>query len=143
MPTRPDPSGRSDPGSGSGASAWPVMVSAVLLSGAVAAAVAAATVRLAAPEGPRFAGVRLAEITAAYTTRAAAAGETVESVRAWGVALETALHRVASRHGAVLLPARAVAAGAPDLTPEVEAALSVILARRTRKGNKLRSGDGR
>ena len=109
MRPRRDLSGRSD-------KAWPVMVSAVLLSGAVAAAVAAATVRFAAPEEPRIAGVRLAEITAAYTTRAAAAGETVESVRAWGAALETALERVASRHGAVLLPARAVAAGAPDLS---------------------------
>ena len=119
------------------------MVSAVLLSGAVAAAVAAATLRYGVEPPPRIGGVRLAEITAAYTTRTAAAGETPEGVRAWGVALETALHRVASRHGAVLLPARAVAAGAPDLTPEVEAALSEILARRTRKGNKPRSGDGR
>ena len=129
MRPRRDLSGRSDPGSGSGASAWPVMVSAVLLSGAVAAAVAAATVRLAAPEEPRIAGVRLAEITAAYTTRAAAAGETAESVRAWGSALETALERVASRHGAVLLPARAVAAGAPDMTRHVEETLAAILAR--------------
>ena len=129
MRPRRDLSGRSDPGSASGASAWPVMVSAVLLSGAVAAAVAAATVRFAAPEGPRIAGVRLAEITAAYTTRAAAAGETVESVRAWGAALETALERVASRHGAVLLPARAVAAGAPDMTRHVEETLAAILAR--------------
>ena len=106
------------------------MVSAVLLSGAVAAAVAAATVRLAAPEAPRIAGVRLAEITAAYTTRAASEGkDRTEDVRAWGAALEAALDRVAARHGAVLLPARAVAAGAPDLTPEVEAALTAILAR--------------
>ena len=46
-------------------SIWPVMVSAVLLSGAVAAAVAAATVRLAVPEAPGIASVRLAEMTAA------------------------------------------------------------------------------
>ena len=148
---RPELSGRSDPGSaacpgrdpGSGASAWPVMVSAVLLAGAVAAAVAAATLRYGMEPPPRIAGVRLAEITAAYTTRAAATGETPEGVRAWGAALEAALGRVASRHGAVLLPARAVAAGAPDLTPEVEAVLAAILARGRREGSEATPGDSR
>ena len=116
------------PGAGAG-SAWPVMVSAVLLSGAVAAAVAAATLRYGVEPPVRIAGVRLAEITAAYTTRAAANGETAEDVRAWGAALESALNRVAERHGVVLLPVRAVAAGAPDLTARVEAALAAILFR--------------
>ena len=119
MPRKPDMAGR-DPG-------WPVLLSAVLLSGAVAAAVAAATLRYGVEPAPRIAGVRLAEITTAYTTRAATAGATAEDVRAWGVALEAALGRVAERHRAVLLPARAVAAGAPDLTPEVEAALERLL----------------
>ena len=119
------------------------MVSAVLLSGAVAAAVAAATVRLTAPEVPRIAGVRLAELAAAYTTRAAAEGETAEDVRAWGVALEAALDRVASRGGVVLLPARAVAAGAPDMTPYVEETLAAILARGRREGSGAPAGDGR
>ena len=115
-----------------------LLASALLLSGGVAAAVAAATLRLGpdfvpgygveAP--PRIAGVRLAEITAAYTTRAASEGKDAEDVRAWGAALEIALDRVARRHGAVLLPARAVAAGAPDLTRQVEAALAAVLARR-------------
>ena len=113
---------------GGGGPSWPVMASAVLLSGAVAAAVAAATLRYGVEEPPRIAGVRLAEITAAYTTRAATEGRTGEEVRAWGAALEAALDRVAARHGAVLLPARAVAAGAPDLTAEVEAALAAMLA---------------
>ena len=108
---------------------WPVLVSAVLLSGAVAAAVAAGVLRYGMEPAPRIAGVRLAEITAAYTTRAATEGATAEDVRAWGVALETALDRVAERHGAVLLPARAVAAGAPDLTRQVEDVLAAILAR--------------
>ena len=159
MRPRADRSGRSDPGSaacppgseagtgsrdpGSGASAWPVMVSAVLLSGAVAAAVAAATVRLVAPEVPRIASVRLAELAAAYTTRAAAAGETAEDVRAWGVALEAALDRVATRNGVVLLPARAVAAGAPDMTQHVEETLAAILARGRREGSGASAGDGR
>ena len=111
-------------------SSWPVVVSAVLLSGAVAAAVAAATLRYGVQAPPRIAGVRLAEITAAYTTRAASEGKSAEDVRAWGAALEIALDRVARRHGAVLLPARAVAAGAPDLTRQVEAALGAVLARR-------------
>lgn len=110
-------------------SSWPALLSAVLLSGAVSAAVAAATVRLAAPETPRIASVRLAEVTTAYAARAAAAGETAESVRAWGEALETALDHVAERRGVVLLPARAVAAGAPDATWYVEAALADLLAR--------------
>ncbi len=106
---------------------WPVLVSAVLLSGAVAAAVAAATLRYGVEPAPRIAGVRLAEITADFTARAATTGATAEDVRVWGIALETALDAVAQRHGTVLLPARAVAAGAPDLTPEVEAALKRLL----------------
>ena len=118
------------PGSLSGAGSWPVMVSAVLLSGAVAAAVAAATIRYGVDEPPRIAGVRLAEITAAYTTRAASEGKSADDVRAWGEALEAALDRVAARHRLVLLPARAVAAGAPDETARVEAALAAILADR-------------
>ena len=107
------------------------MVSAVLLSGAVAAAVAAATVRYGVEEPARIAGVRLAEITAAYTTRAASEGKSAEDVRAWGEALEASLDRVAARHRLVLLPARAVAAGAPDMTRQVEAALAEHLARRS------------
>ena len=111
-------------------SIWPVMVSAVLLSCAVAAAVSAATIRYGVEEPPRVAGVRLAEITAAYTTRAASQGESAENVRAWGEALEAALDRVAARHRLVLLPARAVVGGAPDATARVEAALAAILAER-------------
>ena len=111
-------------------SSWQVMVSTVLLSGAVAAAVAAATLRYGVDEPPRIAGVRLGEITAAYTTRAANEGESAEGVRAWGEALEAALGQVAERHRLVLLPARAVAAGAPDATARVEAALAAILADR-------------
>ena len=110
-------------------SAWPVMVSALLLSGAVAAVVSVSVLRLAAPEPPpRVAVVRLAGITAAWTARAAEDGASVEDVRAWGAALETTLDRMAERHRLVLLPARAVAAGAPDVTPWVEGTLEEILA---------------
>ncbi len=121
MRRRREAEGRSD-------SAWPVMASAVLLSGAVAAAVAAATLRYGIESPPGIAGVRLAEMTAAWTTRAASEGVSAEGVRAWGAALEAALDRVAHDHGVVLLPARAVAAGAPDLTRQVEDALAAILA---------------
>ena len=117
--------------------AWPVIVSAVLLSGAVAAVVSVAMTRIASP-APRIGGVRLAEIAADYTTRAASEGTAVEDVRAWGAALEAALDHVAERHGLVLLPARAVAAGAPDVTREVEAALEFL-----RAGGVMRiEGDG-
>ena len=124
-------------------SSWPVMVSAVLLSGAVAAAVAAATLRYGVEPAPGIASVRLGEMTAAYTTRTAAEGGTAEDVRAWGVALEAALDWVSRRHGVVLLPARAVAAGAPDLTREVEAALATLLARDRAEGIATPPEDGR
>ena len=110
-------------------SAWPVMVSAVLLSGAVAAAVAAAVLRYGVDPPPRIAGVRLAEMTAAWTTQAATEGRSAAEVRAWGAALEAALDDVAARHGVALLPARAVAAGASDLTAEVKETLAAILER--------------
>ena len=118
------------------------LASALLLSGGMAAAVAAAALRYGMEEPPRIAAVRLAEITAAYTTRAAEHGQSVEDVRAWGAALEAALDGAARRHGVVLLPARAVAAGAPDLTAEVEAALQAILAR-SAAGNAPSPGGGR
>ena len=120
-----------------------LLACAMLLSGGMAAAVAAATLRYGVEPPPRIAGVRLAEITTAYTTRAATEGRTSEDVRAWGAALEAALDHVAERHGAVLLPARAVAAGAPDLTRQVEAALARFLARRTGGSAGPVRGDGR
>ena len=122
---------------------WPVMVSAVLLSGAVAAAVAAAMLRYGVEPAPGIASVRLGEMTAAYTTRAAAEGRTAEDVRVWGEALETALDHVAERHRLVLLPARAVAAGAPDVTWLVEAVLAERLARGRREDTGAPVGDGR
>ncbi len=122
-------------------SAWAVMVSAVLLSGAVAATVAAAVLRYGVDPPPHIAGVRLAEMTAAWTTRAATEGRSAADVRAWGAALETALGRVAHDRGVVLLPARAVAAGAPDLTRQVEDALAAILAGRGSGPSALSGGE--
>ena len=132
------PRRRDDPGSASGASAWPVVLSAVLLAGAVAAAVSAAMLRFGPDDSPRIASVRLGEMTARYAVKAAGenapAAAAARDARAWGTALETALARVAARHGVVLLPARAVAAGAPDMTARVEAVLAAEL--------KLSGADG-
>ena len=112
--------------------AWPVVLSAALLAGAVAAAVSAAMLRFAPADAPPIASVRLGEMTAAYAVKAAGenapAAAAASDARAWGAALEMALARVAARHGAVLLPARAVAAGALDVTAEVEAVLAGLLA---------------
>ena len=131
--------------------AWPVVLSAALLAAAVAAAVSAAMLRYGPNDSIRIASVRLGEMTAAYAVKAAGDGSSADTAaadaRRWGTALETALARVAVRHGAVLLPARAVAAGAPDVTAQVEAVLAELLARRpggrTRGRTGSPPGDGR
>ena len=105
----------------------PVLLSAALLAGGIAAAVSVAAVRLAPPGTPPVASVRIAELTAAFAIGAAEEDGSAQAVRAWGAALERALALVAERRGVVLLPARAVAAGAPDVTGEVEAAMARLL----------------
>ena len=110
----------------------PAAACTLVLAAAVAAAVAVAMVRLAQPDPPRIASVRLGELTARFALDVAGDSGTDEAAsaeaRRWAAALEGALRAVAERHGAILLPARAVAAGALDLTPEVEAALARSLA---------------
>ncbi len=97
-----------------------VLVSAVLLAAGVAAAVAAGVMRVTTDRGPHIASVRLSELAAEHAERAARAGmpaeEIRESTRAWAAALERALGDIAERRRVVLLPSRAVAAGAPDVT---------------------------
>ena len=120
-----------------------VLAACALLAGGIAAAVSATALRYGPEIGwaavggdgahaPRIASVRLAELAAGHAARIARAetapGEVAAATRAWALALESALARVASHHGAVLLPARAVAAGAPDLTAQVEAAMAAALA---------------
>ena len=114
-----------------------VLLSAALLSAGVAAAVSAATLRFAADgitanRAPPIAAVRLDELAAAYAEEAVRSSgterETAAAVRAWALALEDALSRVAQRRGVVLLPARAVAAGAPDLTAQVSIEIEAALA---------------
>ena len=119
-----------------------MLAACALLAGGIAAAVSATVLRYGpemvpgygAHAPPRIASVRLAELAAGHAARltraGTAAGEVTAATRAWALALEGALARVASHHGAVLLPARAVAAGAPDLTVEVEAAMAQVLADR-------------
>ena len=115
-----------------------ILVSAVLLAAGVSAVVAAATVRLGVEDPPRIASVRLAELTAAYAAVAARDGNSAEAtaraVRKWARALDLALAEVADRRNAVLLPARAIAGGAPDVTAEVEDALERALAAMDRPG---------
>ena len=121
-----------------------VLAASVLLAGGVAAAVSAAVLRygptiessMAPGHGAgapaRIATVRLGELAADHAMRVARAeaspGETAAATRAWAAALEYALVQVALERRAVLLPARAVAAGAPDLTAEIEAAMAAAMA---------------
>ena len=101
---------------------------ALLLAAGLAAAVSAVTVRVSPEKAPRIAVVRLADLTADYVTRSLREGgdskKALIAARAWAVRLEEALVRVARHHGVVLLTAGAVAAGAVDLTREVEAAMA-------------------
>lgn len=109
-----------------------ILASAVLLAAGVSALVAAGFARHAADTGTGIASVRLAELVAEHAAEAArghaGSEETAAATRAWAHALEDVLRKTAARHGAVLLPARAVAAGAPDLTVEVRAELARVLA---------------
>lgn len=108
-------------------SGFSTLGAAVLLAAGVAAAVSALSARLVLDGVPRIASVRLSELTADYVAKAAREHEdraaAVSAVRDWARRLEDALVRTAARRRAVLLPATAVAAGAPDLTAEVRAAL--------------------
>jgi len=102
---------------------------ALLLAAGVAAAVSAVSARMALESVPRIASVRLAELTAEYVTQAARehanGDDAVEAARGWARRLDDALARTSARHRVVLLPARAVAAGAEDFTAEVKAAMRV------------------
>ena len=103
---------------------------ALLLAAGVAAAVSAVTVRTVLERVPRTGSVRLAELAADYMARAARGrggrDEAVEAAREWAGRLDEALVRTSARHGVVLLPARAVAAGAEDFTAEVKAVMRAM-----------------
>lgn len=116
-----------------GLEGWRLLACAVLLNAGVAAVFAAGFAkRIALEASPRIASVRLGELVDGHIEGAAReagdAAAVAGDTREWALALETALHTVAVREGVVLLPARSVAAGAEDLTGEVEAELARLLA---------------
>ena len=96
------------------------VLSAVLLACGVSAAVAVAVVRMTDGEAPGIVSVRLGELAAEHAETAARGGAAPEEIRAstrlWAAALEWTLRDIARRRDVVLLPSRAVAAGAPDAT---------------------------
>ena len=104
----------------------------MLLNAGVAAVIGAGIARHMLKEVPAIASVRLTELVAEHAEAAARAttdaDEAAADARVWAMALEDALRTVAQRHGAVLLPVRGVAAGAPDLTAEVRAEVDRSLA---------------
>ena len=103
-----------------------LLACAVLLNLGVGAVLGVGIARHMVDAAPRIASVRLTELVAEHTARAAREenGDTGATTRAWAQALERALDEVATRHGAVLLPVQVVAAGAPDLTAEVRAEMA-------------------
>ena len=111
---------------------WRLLACAVLLNAGIAAVIAAGFAKKAADAVPRIASVRLAELVSKQvddSVRVEAGAEAAaREARAWGQALEEALHTVALRRGVVLLPVRSVAAGALDVTGEVEAEMARLLA---------------
>ena len=131
MPRRPE---RGLPTEGPPSVDLSAFLCTLVLAAAVASAVAVAMVRLTQPDPPRIASVRLGELTTRFALDVAGDGSSEETAaaeaRRWASALERALDAVAERHRAVLLPARAVATGALDLTPEVDAVLARLLEER-------------
>ena len=101
---------------------------ALLLAAGVAAAVSAGTLRFSLEKPQRIASVRLSSLTADFIAKTHRQGgsneEALAAARDWGARLEEALARVAARRGVVLLAAGAVAAGAVDVTAEVEAVMA-------------------
>lgn len=116
-------------GSGGGAavSGASTLAAALLIAAGVAAAVSALSTRMVLERVPRIASVRLAELTAEYVTQAArerkGGDEAAEAARDWAGRLDEALGRISAHYRVVLLPARAVAAGAEDFTDRVKATM--------------------
>lgn len=116
--TARDPAGRPKTVAGPGLGLWAtVALAGVFLAGAM----------IDLDGGPGIGTVRLEGLTAEFLAAAVQGADSPEqsaaAARAWGAALESALDTVAARHGIVLLPVEAVAAGAPDYTVEVRAAM--------------------
>ena len=122
----------------------PAFIAALLLSAGVSAAVSAVTAHLALERVPRIASVRLSGLTADYVTRSLREGgdseKALDEARDWARRLEQALARTAARRGVILFTSGAVAAGAQDLTREVEAAMAELASRKgsTKKEEKIK-----
>ena len=110
--------------------AYATLGAAVLLATGVAATVSAVTAKIVLERVPRTGSVRLAGLTADYMATAAwehsSREAAAEAARGWATRLDEALVWTSARHRVVLLPARAVAAGAEDFTDEVKAAMRAI-----------------
>ena len=110
--------------------AYATLGAAVLLATGVAATVSAVTAKIVLERVPRTGIVRLAELAADYMATAAREHSNreaaAEAARGWARRLDEALVRTSARHRVVLLPARAVAAGADDFTDEVKAAMRAM-----------------
>ena len=107
---------------------WRLLACAVLLNAGISAVIAAGFAGSAANTAPRIATVRLAELVAARVDGVARgdadAEDAARAAREWAAALEGVLADVASRNRLVILPAQSVAAGALDLTGEIEAEIA-------------------
>ena len=121
------------------------IAAALLLAAGVAAAVSAGTVRFAPGKPHRIASVRLSSLTADFIAKTHRQGgnneEALAAAREWGARLERALAKVAARRGVVLLTAGAVAAGAEDLTTEVEVAMAELASRTSPNREKNNADD--
>ncbi len=115
-------------------SGFSAFAAVLLLAAGIAAAVSAVTTRIVLERVPRVASVRLSGLTADYVTKSLRDGgdskKALDEAREWAKRLEEALTRVAARRDVVLLTAGAVAAGAEDLTAEVEAAMAELATRK-------------
>ena len=94
--------------------------------------------------GPRIGSVRLDDLAAEMVQRTIQAEASDQAVagraRTWAAGLERALDAVARRHEVVLLPAQAVAAGAPDYTDHVREALAAWEASYAGRGAAVTDG---
>ena len=116
---KPEPAARTKRFAGPGPGFW--------ATAALAGAFLAGALVEFGGDGPRIGTVRLDDLTAEFLAEAVRGADspeaTAETARVWGMQLETALNEVARRHGVVLFPAHAVAAGARDYTGEIRASM--------------------
>ena len=138
---KPEPAARTKRFAGPGPGFW--------ATAALAGAFLAGALVEFGGDGPRIGTVRLDDLTAEFLAEAVRGADspeaTAEAARAWGTELETALNEVARRHGVVLFPAHAVAAGARDYTGDIRASMAsweAAVPRREMPGEATNGGSG-